>query len=155
MNKITRIASVAVMLAAPGVHAGALEDAMARTADLQKSVQAQQERIARLEAQAQNKGVIGLLNEVEALKAEMARMRGFQEEQAYQMDVAEKRVKDLFVDLDTRLTQVRELANRPMPTQTDTIRLQPAQSLANVPVAPPPDRRRPAGCAAPARRRAG
>lgn len=134
MNKMVRIAWAAAFLAVPGAHAGPLEDVLDRTAELQKSVQAQQERIARLEAQAKNQGVISLLNEIEVLKNEMARMRGFQEEQAYQMDVAEKRVKDLFVDLDTRLAQVKELASRPMPAQTDTIRLQPAQSLANVPV---------------------
>jgi len=133
MNKMARIAWAAAFLAVPGAHAGPLEDALARTAELQKSVQAQQDRIARLESQAQHQGVISLLNQVEALKSEMARLRGFQEEQAYQMDVAEKRVKDLFVDLDTRLGQVKELAGRPMPAQTDTIRLQPAQSLANVP----------------------
>lgn len=131
MSKMARIAWVAAFLAASGAHAGPLEDALAR---LEKNMQAQQERMARLEAQVENKGVIGLYNELEALKTEMARLRGFQEEQAYQMDIAEKRVKDLFVDLDTRLAQVKELASRPAPAPADTIRLQPAQSLANVPV---------------------
>ncbi len=136
MSKMARMAWVAAFFAASGVHAGPLEDALAR---LEKSLQAQQERIARLEAQSESKGVIGLHNELGLLKAEMARLRGFQEEQAYQMDVAEKRVKDLFVDLDTRLAQVRELASRPAPAQADAIRLQPAQSLATVPVTAPAD----------------
>ncbi|MDO9226898.1 MAG: tol-pal system protein YbgF [Pseudomonadota bacterium] len=133
MNRMARIAWVAALIAVPGAHAGPLEDALAQTAELRTSVKTQQERITRLEAQAQNKGVIGLLNEVEALKAEMARLRGFQEEQAYQMDVAEKRVKDLFIDLDTRVTQLKGMANRVTPVQGEAIRLQPAQSLANVP----------------------
>lgn len=133
MNRMARIAWVAALIAVPSAHAGPLEDALAQTAELRASVKTQQERIARLEAQTQNKGVIGLLNEVEALKAEMARLRGFQEEQAYQMDVAEKRVKDLFIDLDTRVNQLRDMTNRATPAQGEAIRLQPAQSLANVP----------------------
>jgi len=139
MNKMARIVWATLFLAVPCAYAGPAEDALTRTAELQKTLQAQQERITRMEAQMQNQGVIGLLNQIEALKAEVARLRGFQEEQAYQMDVAEKRVKDLFVDLDTRLGQVRELANRPMTAQqTDTIRLQSAQALANVPTAVAP-----------------
>ena len=138
MNKMARITWVAVFLAVPCAHAGPAEDALARTAELQKTLQAQQERMTRFESQLQSQGMIGLLNQVEALKAEVARLRGFQEEQAYQMDVAEKRVKDLFMDLDTRLGQVKELASRPMPTQEDAVRLQPAQTLASVPAAAPP-----------------
>ena len=138
MNKMVRIAWATVLLAVPCAHAGTVEDALARTVELQKNMQAQQERMARLESQLQNQGVIGLLNQIEALKAEVARLRGFQEEQAYQMEVAEKRVKDLFMDLDTRLNQVKELASRQAPMQADSIRLQPAQTLANVPVAAPP-----------------
>ena len=138
MDKMARIAWAAAFLAASCAHAGPAEDALARTGELQKTLQAQQERMARMEAQMQNQGMIGLLNQVEALKAEIARLRGFQEEQAYQMDVAEKRVKDLFVDLDTRLSQVKELASRPSLPQADAIRLQPAQALSSVPAAAPP-----------------
>jgi len=138
MNKMARIALAAVFLAISYAHAGPAEVAPATPGDLPKSLQAQQERITRLEAQMQNQGVIGLLNQIEALKAEVARLRGFQEEQAYQMEVAEKRVKDLFMDLDTRLNQVKELASRPTtPTQADAIRLQPAQTLASVPASAP------------------
>ena len=138
MDKMVRIALAAAFLAVPCAHAGPAEVTPAQTAELQKTVQVQQERITRLEAQMQNQGMICLLNQVEALKAEVARLRGFQEEQAYQMEVAEKRVKDLFVDLDTRLNQVKELANRPSAPQADVIHLQPAQTLANLPTVAPP-----------------
>jgi tol-pal system protein YbgF len=137
MNKMARTVWAAVFLAVPCAHAGPVEDAQARSVELQKTLQAQQERITRIESQLQSQGMIGLLNQVEALKAEMARLRGFQEEQAYQMDVAEKRVKDLFMDLDTRLNQVKELASRPTPAQADAVRLQPAQALASVPTVAP------------------
>ncbi|MDP2433718.1 MAG: tol-pal system protein YbgF [Pseudomonadota bacterium] len=137
MNKMARMALASVFLAISYAHAGPAEDASATAIELQKTLQAQQERIARLEAQMQNKGMIDLLNQISALKSEVARLRGFQEEQAYQMDVAEKRVKDLFMDLDTRLTQVRELASRPLPAQTDAVRLQTAQTLASIPASVP------------------
>ena len=133
MNKMLRTVCIAASLGASCAHAGPAEDALARAGELQKSLQAQQERIAHLESQLQNQGVIGLLNEVEALKAEIARLRGNQEEQSYQMDVAEKRVKDLFVDLDTRINQIKEMASRPAPAQADTIHLQPAQALSSMP----------------------
>lgn len=141
MNARSSRQTLALILsvAATAASAGPAEDALARVAELQKTVQAQQERIVKLEAQGQNQGVIALLNQVDALKAEVARLRGFQEEQAYQMDVAEKRVKDLFVDLDSRLgqvgSQVKELASRPAATVADTVRLQPAQTLTSVPAA--------------------
>ncbi len=134
MNNLIRVACMAVAVGASCAHAGPAEDALARTADLQKTVQAQQDRIAHIESEMQNQNVISLLNQVEALKGEVARLRGFQEEQAYQMDVAEKRVKDLFVDLDTRLNQVKEMASHNA-SPTDAVHLQTAQSLSTVPVA--------------------
>ena len=134
MIKMLRTAYIVALLgAATCAHAGPAEDALVRAGELQKSLQGQQERIAHLESQLQNQGVIGLLNEVEALKAEIARLRGNQEEQSYQMDLAEKRVKDLFVDLDTRINQVKEMASRPALPLADTKHLQPAQALSSMP----------------------
>lgn len=118
------------------VPSWAAENVPAQNVDLRKILEGQQEQLSRLEAQLQNQGVINLLNQVEALKTEVARLRGFQEEQAYQMDVAEKRVKDLFIDLDGRLSetreQVKELANRSA-APADAVHLQPAQSLTVLP----------------------
>ncbi len=161
MNTMARLALITVVLAVPCANASPAEDALVRVGELQKSQQAQQEQLARLDtqvnnqgmssrelqktqlvqqeqlarldAQMNNQGMISLLNQVEALKAEIARLRGFQEEQVYQMEVAEKRVKDLFLDLDGRLNEVKELASRPTPPHSDSIRLQTAHSLANAP----------------------
>ena len=106
--------------------AGPLEDAVARVAELNGTLNAQNERIARLEAQPQNQGLLGLLNQVETLKADVARLRGSQEEQAHRQEVADKRTKDLFLDLDER---IKEVASRPVAAPVDSIRLQPSQSL--------------------------
>lgn len=115
------------------VLAGPTEDALAQVGELRKISAAQEERIVRLEAQLQNQGLLNLLNQVEALKAEMARLRGGQEEQAYKLDNADKRTKDLFSDLDGR---IKELASRPAAPAADAMRLQVSQSL--LPPAPPP-----------------
>jgi tol-pal system protein YbgF len=98
-----------------------------KVGDLQKAVQAQEARLSRLESQLQNQGLLNLLNQVEALKAEVARLRGSQEELAYQQSTADKRVKELFADLDDRM---KELESRPaVAAPAPAVRLQPAQVL--------------------------
>ena len=86
-------------------------------------------------ANCRTRGLLNLLNQVEALKAEVARLRGSQEELAYQQTNADKRVKELFADLDDR---VKELESRPAAAaaaQGPAMRLQSAQAL-TTPVAP-------------------
>jgi len=113
--------------------AASTDDLAQKMGDLQKSMQAQDSRLGRLESQLQNQGLLNLLNQVEALKAEVARLRGSQEELAYQQNTADKRVKDLFADLDDR---VKEVENRPVAAAAaaPAVRLQPAQAL-STPVA--------------------
>lgn len=60
-----------------------------------------------------NVGVIALLNQVEALKTEVSRLRGLQEELAYRLQKAEQRQKDVLADFDSRLKETHELASRP------------------------------------------
>ncbi len=119
-------------LAGP-LMAGPVEDALSQSAELRKTLAVQEERIARLEAQLQNQGLLNLLNQVEALKSEVARLRGGQEEQAHKLENADKRSRDLFADLDGR---IKELASRPVAQSPDAVRLQVSQSL--VTPAPPP-----------------
>jgi tol-pal system protein YbgF len=114
------------LFAAQTNWAGPLEDAVAQLNTLAAASQSQNERLARLEAQLQNQGLLGLLNQVETLKADLARLRGAQEEQAYRLETADKRTRDLFLDLDERL---KEVASRPVALPADAIRLQPSQSL--------------------------
>lgn len=112
--------------------AGPSEDAISQVAELRKAMVAQEERIIRLEAQLQNQGLLNLLNQVEALKSEVARLRGGQEEQAYRLESADKRSRELFADLDDR---IKELSSRPAPP-ADAVRLQVAQTLTAA--VPPP-----------------
>jgi len=86
----------------------------ANTDELVRQVQALQQivgsfdaRLARLESGTQqNQQLLGMLQEVEALKAEVAKMRGQAEVQVHQMDTLGKRQSDLYVDLDQRITDL-------------------------------------------------
>lgn len=82
--------------------------------DMQAEARAQESRIVRLEAALQkNEQVFNLLKEVEALKAEIARLRGDAEVQAHLIETLEKRQKDLYVDLDQRVTELNKAASAP------------------------------------------
>ena len=86
----------------------------ADTAELTRQMQALQQivgsldaRLTRLEgAIQQNQQLLGLLQEVETLKAEVAKMRGQAEVQTHQMDTLGKRQNDLYVDLDQRIADL-------------------------------------------------
>lgn len=96
------LASVVLALAQP---------ARADTAELARQVQALDARIGKLEgAIQQNQQLLGLLTEVETLKAEIARLRGQAEVQAHQLDTLGKRQNDLYVDLDQRVTDLAKAA---------------------------------------------
>jgi len=100
------LASVVFALAQP---------ARADTAELARQVQALDARLGKLEgAMLQNQQLLGLLTEVEALKAEIARLRGQAEVQVHQLDTLGKRQNDLYVDLDQRITDLAKAA-RPAP----------------------------------------
>lgn len=74
------------------------------------------DRLAKLEAQSTSQGLLSLLNQVESMKAEVARLRGAQEEMAYRLQQMDKRQKEVLADYDVRLKEVRELAAaRPAP----------------------------------------
>lgn len=96
--------------------------ARADTAELGRQVQALQQlansldaRLDKLEgAIQQNQQLLGLLKEVETIKAEVARMRGQAEVQVHQLDTLGKRQNDLYVDLDQRITDLAKTA-KPAP----------------------------------------
>ncbi len=87
-------------------------------AELTRQVQALQQltgeldaRLGRLEtAMQQNPQLLGLLNEVETLKAEIAKLRGQAEVQVHQLDTLGKRQNDLYADLDQRIADLAKAA---------------------------------------------
>lgn len=128
---------LAAALAAPAWAGEA--DVLRRLAENQAELASVNQRLDRLEAQLQNQGLIGLLNQLNALKAEVSRLRGAQEEQTHQLAQTDKRNQALYGDLDDRLNvlsnRVDDLAaNQSAAAPVDAMRLQPAQSLGGSPL---------------------
>ena len=98
--------------AATSVHAGMFDDEEARKQILQLRSQiadtqrALDQRVAELEAQAKNRSIIDLFNQVETLRAEFARLRGQIELLQNETENTQKRQRDLYVDLDGRLRKL-------------------------------------------------
>lgn len=93
------------------------EDAAAKPVPpLQSQVDAIELRLGKLESQLQNQGMLSLLNEVESLKQDVAKLKGQIEVNTYQLESLGKRQTDLYQDLDHRLT---ELASKTTARPTD------------------------------------
>ncbi len=77
----------------------------------QSEARIQSSRIDKLEASLQkNEQLLSLLKEVETLKAEIAQLRGDAEVQTHHLETLEKRQKDLYVDLDSRVSELSKAA---------------------------------------------
>lgn len=92
-----------VLCAAPPAQAGLFSDDDAR-----KQIQQLEARILKLEATAeqQTRSLLDLLGQIEALNDEIRKLRGQNEELVHGLQDAEKREKDFYVDLDTRLRRI-------------------------------------------------
>ena len=122
--------------AATPAHAGMFDDEEARKQILQLRSQmadtqrALDQRVAELEAQARNRSIIDLFNQVETLRAEFARLRGQIELLQNETENTQKRQRDLYVDLDERL--------RKLETQQAEQAARNAVAAAAAALAPPP-----------------
>jgi len=66
------------------------------------------QKLAQAEPGPGNRGVVQLLNQVEALNGELSRLRGQMEVLANDVSNAQKRQRDMYVDLDTRLRRIEQ-----------------------------------------------
>ena len=66
------------------------------------------EKLAQAEPSPTNRGVVQLLNQVEALNGELNRLRGQMEVLSNDVNNAQKRQRDMYVDLDTRLRRIEQ-----------------------------------------------
>ncbi len=82
-----------------------------QTQALRQRVEALDARLAKLEtAMQQNSKLLDVQQEVERLKAEVARLRGQAEVQVHQLDTLAKRQSDLYADLDQRVGEMAKAA---------------------------------------------
>jgi tol-pal system protein YbgF len=99
---LATIALAAVWPASAGLFDD--EEARRQIAEMRKQVEAQAKTLSRIESEiTDKKALFDLVNQIEALKGEIAALRGQLEVTANRVDGLDKRQKDLYVDLDTRL----------------------------------------------------
>ena len=103
LRAISGLLVCASLLSAGPATAGMFDDEEARK-EILRIREAHSARLDRLEAGS--KAQLGLSNQIETLKAEIARLRGQIEVLTYQVDGADKRQKDFYVDLDNRLRRL-------------------------------------------------
>ena len=65
-----------------------------------------EDRLAALEQQIKNQGLVELFNQVEQVKADIARLRGQIEVLNHEQEQSQKRQRDLYIDLDSRLRRL-------------------------------------------------
>jgi len=75
-------------------------------------------------ADTTSRNQVDFANQVEAIKADIAKLRGQIEVLTYELEAAQKRQKDFYVDLDNRL---RKLEQPPADAKTEAPKVDPAQ----------------------------
>lgn len=121
MRRALAVAALLLAAAAPmTVRAGLFDDDEARN------------RIEQLRAEVTdlgkradtvNRNQMDFANQVEAIKADIAKLRGQIEVLTYELDAAQKRQKDFYVDLDSRL---RKLEQPPADAKPENPKADPA-----------------------------
>jgi len=90
--------------AAGSAHAGLLTDDEAR-----KQIQQLEARISKLEQSGHS--LMDLQTQIDTLNADMRKLRGQNQELTHDLQDAEKRQKDFYIDLDTRLRRFEAVDN--------------------------------------------
>lgn len=137
VRRICLILALAVPLPASAqLFGGNSAELSAQVQALRQKVDALDARLRKLEGLIQqNQELLGLLKEVETLKADVAKMRGQGEMQTHQIDTLGKRQNDLYVDLDQRLSELAK-ASKPSPAPSPpTVAATPQAPVADAPAA--------------------
>lgn len=140
MRHLVQALLLAAFLAAPFSAQALFDDEEARRrvealrrdfTELQKTLQ---ERLNRIESNAvERRSILDLAGQVEALRADLAKLRGQIEVLANQMETAEKRQKDLYLDIDTRLRKLEQARDQAAATEKPAageVAASPAESRA-------------------------
>lgn len=112
MKRLAIVLLVALALPASPVLAGMFDDeeARQRIEKLRTDLDAVTERVDRA-----GKNQLDFANQSEALKADLARIRGQMEVLLNEIETTQKRQRDFYVDLDTRLRKLETAAAAPPP----------------------------------------
>ena len=111
------LAGVALALVAHVAQAALFDDDEARRrveatnirlSQLERRVE---ERLAALEQQVKGQGLADIANQLQLLQADVAKLRGQVEVVTYELEQSQKRQRDLYVDLDTRMRKLESAAS--------------------------------------------
>jgi tol-pal system protein YbgF len=131
---LTLAAALGAALAAPPSHAalfGDDEKLEQLRRDIQANEKALEARIAKLEASAADRNsLLDLSGQLDQLRSDLARLRGQVEVLANQIDTAEKRQKDLYLDIDTRLRKLEQAKEQPPAAASGEATASPAETKA-------------------------
>jgi tol-pal system protein YbgF len=113
-----------------------IEAANQRISQIQRQLE---ERMTALEGQLKSQGLVELFGQLEQMRAEVSRLRGQIEVLTYEQDQQQKRQRDLYIDLDSRLRKIEGAAvGAPPSAPAPSGALPPgAPSGSLPPVAPP------------------
>ena len=110
------LAGVALALGAHVAQAAIFDDDEARRrveatnirlSQLERRVE---DRLAALEQQVKGQGLADIANQLQLLQADVAKLRGQVEVVTYELEQSQKRQRDLYVDLDTRMRKLESAA---------------------------------------------
>jgi tol-pal system protein YbgF len=110
------LAGVALVLVAHAAQAALFDDDEARRrveatnirlSQLERHVE---DRLAALEQQVKGQGLADIANQLQLLHADVAKLRGQVEVVTYELEQSQKRQRDLYVDLDTRMRKLESAA---------------------------------------------
>lgn len=142
---------LSTQLFAAGAHAALFDDAEARKkileveavmqsqnqasqatlAKLLQSQQALEQRVLAIEAITKGQVLGDMLNQIEALKQDVAKLKGQLEFASHNVDTTQQRQKDLYTDTDARL---RKLESSPAPSPATAVEASsPAEVIAATP----------------------
>jgi tol-pal system protein YbgF len=82
------------------------DEARKRIEAVRQRVDQIEQRLAAMESTLKSQGLVDLLRDVEQLKQDIAALRGQQEVLTYELEQAQKRQRDLYLDLDGRLRKL-------------------------------------------------
>src|SRR3990167_6073153 len=75
-----------------------------------KQRQAVEGRVSTLESQLKSQGMIDLLNQIERINGEVSKLKGQIEVMSHDVEITQKRQRDLYTDLDGRLRKLEGVA---------------------------------------------
>jgi len=100
---LRRLAAAATMAALLGVSASVLAQDSSGDQGGQGSLE---QRVSRLERKLKSQGLVDMLSRIDQLQSEVERLRGEIEVQNHSIDELKRRQRDLYADIDRRLSQL-------------------------------------------------